>query len=263
MFSKKIVSIQEYTLLHWNIWYKQPIKPVVDIIKSLNPDFLLLQELTWNCSYNKGLATGEYIAENLGYYQHIGKAHVWQPQDGRNREALGNGILSRYPIENTFSAFVHDPINNGRYSHDEGRIYLEALVNINGQKFRIGTTHLSYYHKFIQTPGRLKEDKKLINLLKRNNHHKAYPLIFSGDLNTAPSSFIIRQLSKILQHLGPDYCHNTWTTKPFLYNNFEVNNLEWRLDYVFGTDQIQLVKAEIINTEVSDHLPIMIKFKIT
>ena len=64
-------------------------------------------------------------------------------------------------------------------------------------------------------------------------------------------------------NLGPDYHEKTWTTKPFSYNGFSENSLNWRLDFVFGTKDIKVISSEIIKTDLSDHLPILIKIEIS
>ena len=84
----------------------------------------------------------------------------------------------------------------------------------------------------------------------------------SGDFNVTENSNLIKNLAHHLQNAGPDYSHKTWTTKPFSYLGFETDKLNYRLDYVFATPDINIVSAKILNTEYSDHLPILIEFKI-
>ena len=78
-----------------------------------------------------------------------------------------------------------------------------------------------------------------------------------GDLNAVPSSNLIQELDRNYKHFSPDYSEPTWTTKPFSHEGFEVDSLSYRLDYIFGSDDIELVNSKIISTEYSDHLPIM------
>jgi len=66
-------------------------------------------------------------------------------------------------------------------------------------------------------------------------------------------------LSKHLLHVGPDFKQNTWPTKPFDYHGFKENDLSWRLDYIFATKDVRVKKVEIINTQYSDHLPILLE----
>ena len=81
-------------------------------------------------------------------------------------------------------------------------------------------------------------------------------------MNIAPNSESIRQIEKYLVQCGPDYQEPTWTTKPFSYKGFEEDKLRWRLDYAFTTRDVKVINSEIINTEYSDHLPILIEIEV-
>lgn len=85
-----------------------------------------------------------------------------------------------------------------------------------------------------------------------------------GDLNSTPDSYTITEILKIntLKNPGPDFKRNTWTTKPFDYGGFRENKLNWRLDYAFLSRDLNLTNAEIVETDVSDHLPVLIEIEI-
>ena len=51
----------------------------------------------------------------------------------------------------------------------------------------------------------------------------------------------------------------TWTTKPFDYGGFAETELRWRLDYAFATPDLEITSAKIVETEYSDHLPILVE----
>jgi len=93
---------------------------------------------------------------------------------------------------------------------------------------------------------------------------KKQSFIFTGDLNAAPDSFLINSINNLnnLKHLGPDFSEKTWTTKPFDKDGFAENELNWRLDYIFGTKNIVVEEIKIIETDVSDHLPIFARLVI-
>ena len=115
--------------------------------------------------------------------------------------------------------------------------------------YNIGTTHLSYTHKFEETELKDKEVNKLINIIKNKTNY-----IFTGDLNTVRTS---KYINKINEYYTNHDTGNTWTTKTFSYNRFEANELDYKLDYVFTSNDINVKNIEVINTEYSDHLPIL------
>jgi endonuclease/exonuclease/phosphatase (EEP) superfamily protein YafD len=83
--------------------------------------------------------------------------------------------------------------------------------------------------------------------------------IFTGDLNAFPGSFLLNELNGLsnIKNVGPDDSEKTWTTKPFEKQGFIENDLNWRLDYVFTTSDIMVNSSEVVDTEFSDHLPIL------
>lgn len=100
-----------------------------------------------------------------------------------------------------------------------------------------------------------KEIQNLINILKDKKEN----YIFSGDLNTTKTSSYIKQIQQYLINCDTD---NTWTTKPFSYNGFNEDKLNWKLDYVFVTKDIKVSQIDVIDTEYSDHLPLLIEIEV-
>jgi len=242
-------------LLQWNIWYKEDIANVVELIKQLGPDVVCLQELGIKSTSNPDIAdTAEYVAEKTGMYFYHEEAQRWD--NDTEMDAICNGIFSKYPISRTFTKHVQEPTKECiDYAH-EGRIYIECDLKIGNEIITIGTAHLSYVPWF-----KITDEKKLEvdNLLA---HIKDKKYVFSGDLNSTPNSYTIEHLSKKLSHCGPDYSENTWTTKPFEHGGFKEDKLSWRLDYVFASRDMNCVDSEVINTDYSDHLPILTTFEL-
>jgi len=245
-------------LLQWNIWYKEDIDNILSTIKEINPDVICLQELTINHPHhNQNIDTPRFIAEGLGFKYFFKEAQK-SISNGHERK-YGNAIFSRFPIIDSKFYYIQDlqdpNIQNPDYSK-EGRVYIESIIEVDGKKFTIATTHMSYTHEFASTPEKKVETNKLIEILKEKNSN----FIFTGDLNLLPNSYTINELSKLLKNAGPTLEQNTWTTKPFSYNGFNADTLNWRLDYCFVTPDIEVKSSQIIDTPYSDHLPILIEF---
>ena len=248
-------SSMNIKFLQWNIWYKEQIDNVIQLIKEIDPDIICLQELAVNCVNNPGITnTAEYIAKQTGMFFYFEVAQRWK--EDSEMEAVGNGIFSKYPITRKFAKHVQKPtMDFTDYSH-EGRIYIECDIQVNDTLLTVGTAHLSYVPWFKITEEKKIEVDNLIPLLKSKNY------IFSGDLNSTPESYTVEVLSNKLTHCGPDYSKNSWTTKPFEHGGFRENELNWRLDYVFASSDLQCESSEIVKTNFSDHLPILARFKI-
>ena len=246
----------EISFLQWNVWYKEDPDNIVKQIKELNPDIVCAQEFIQHLKQKPPLDTAKYIAEKLGYHYFFHYAERWTGRP--EKETQGNAIFSRFPIIKTNHHYLRQPKTNPINATEEGRVLVEITIEKDGQELSFGTTHLSLSDYFVMNENRKEEGQNLLDYLKTKE--KAY--VFSGDLNALPDSFIIKGLSKGMNHLGPDFSENTWTTKPFNYHGFKENDLAWRLDYVFGTKVISLLKSEVVQTEFSDHLPIYVELKI-
>jgi endonuclease/exonuclease/phosphatase family metal-dependent hydrolase len=233
------------TLLQWNTWYKEDINNKISLLKQINADIYCLQEL------NETKNEFNQIRNELNLNGYLGLTKT-------DHGGQGNAIFTKYPITTSYSTFIKQPKEHRKSFSDEGRIYIETEIQIDDKTLVIGTTHISYTDSFKETKEKEKESKILLDIL--NKHKKSY--IFSGDLNVTEDSKLIKTLEKDFINAGPEYIEKTWTTKDFDYNGFKVTDLEYRLDYIFTTQDIKIINSEIINTDYSDHLPILTEIKI-
>ena len=243
------------SVLQWNVWYKEDIDSIVEFLRNHPADIITLQEMPISHESFKIKGSPGYIAKQLGY-NYFHKDMPIEDPDGKTR-TLANGILSKFPIINSRFAWIKESKGAGGYD-DEFRAYVEISLNIEGKEITVGTTHMSYTHKFEPTESKIAETDMLLKEI--NKHLQNY--IFTGDLNATPESYTISALSKIMQNAGPSMNQKTWTTKPFSYNGFVASTLNWRLDYIFATKDIKVVSSEILKTKYSDHLPIRAQFEI-
>lgn len=241
-----------FSLLQWNIWYKEDIKNIVSFLKEHPTDIICLQELIINHPVQSIENTPAFVAEQLGYHYYH-KEIPLRDVDGKLIK-IANGIFSRFPITDSHFVWINETKGDGGYD-DEYRAYVEVTLNIDGTPYYIGTTHMSYTHRFEPTPNKQRETDALIKELRKHNRN----FIFTGDLNATPGSYTITSVSNVLQNAGPDFSEKTWTTKPFSYNGFEETKLNWRLDYVFTTPDVNVALSQILKTDYSDHLPVRVE----
>lgn len=241
----------KFTILQWNVWYKEDIRNVAKFLREHPADLICLQELTIQNIPEIG-HTPDYIARQLGYH------HFYKEIDlGEGKINIANGIFSKYPIASTDWHWVNEASGTGHYD-DEYRAYVEATLDVNGTQVTVATTHMSYTNAFVSTPRKMQETQRLVDIIKTKKER----FIFTGDLNAAPDSPIIQAINGVLQNVGPDFEQPTWTTKPFSYDGFEETELRWRLDYIFASPDIKTVSAEVLKTEYSDHLPVMVEVSV-
>lgn len=236
----------EISILQWNVWYKEDIRNIAKFLLANPADIICLQELTRGYQHQES-DTIKYIAKRLGYYYHFQEI----PFDD-DRWTQANGIFSRFPIVIKDSLWINEPTGTGHYD-DEYRAYIEVTIKVDDRELTVGTTHMSYTNGFIGSVRKEQEADKVLNIVS----NKKLNYIFTGDLNAAPDSNTVCKISKVLNNVGPDIIENTWTTKPFSYDGFVENNLNWRLDYIFASNDIQIVSSKVLETNFSDHLPVL------
>lgn len=232
------------SLLQWNTWYDEKTEHIVEFIRAHQADILCLQELTGD--------EPRVLAETLGYQLHSQELPIVSTT-GETR-LLHNAILSRFPITNRRVEWINDPAAQGGYG-SEARAYVEAELDVHDQSLTVGTTHMSYTHRFEDADFKRAETDRLLGAM--GDQTKQF--VFAGDINAVPGSYTYSELSKRLTSAGPDDDQKTWTTKPFSYNDFSEDELNWRLDYVFKTSDIMTLAAKILFTKYSDHLPVWVE----
>ncbi len=244
-------------LLQWNIWIKEKIEHIVKEIKRLDPDIICLQELTRECEYNRFIDTPDYIANRLGFDYFFYEAQSWEKGPTKSQ---GNGIFSRWPIEKSSYTYIQQPPSSSfvKNSSAEGRVYIQAEIQTNSELLTVGTTHLSFTKFFTDVDLKKRQIDVLINSIKKNSRY----FVFAGDLNSPPESYVVPQLTKMLNHAGPSFEQKTWATKIHDKDGFRVDSLQYRLDYVFATKDLQVKSAKIVQTDYSDHLPVLVEFDV-
>jgi endonuclease/exonuclease/phosphatase family metal-dependent hydrolase len=243
-------------IMQWSIWFHENYQNIIQFIKKVNPDIVCAQELTINYNGNPDVNVAEEIAKACDYKYFFHPTTIYDTEGKPG--SIGNGIFSRFPIVASKHVYVQKADPNIRSYETEDRTYVEAVLDVSGKKLKIGTVHLSYSAAFTMTEKRLEEADCLYEAVQ-GNHER---FILTGDMNAKPGSPIIKKLEEMFMHADPNTDRPTWTTKPFSYQGFEADKLDWRLDYIFATEDINVVSNKILETPYSDHLPILSEISI-
>jgi endonuclease/exonuclease/phosphatase family metal-dependent hydrolase len=237
------------SVLQWNVWYQEKADNILAFIKQTDADVICLQELTADSWLNPGRNIPGEI-EALGYHAHY---VVTLKRDGTDHIQMGNGILSKLPLQNKRQIWLKHDVSGEMMSSKEPRAYLEVQLKVDNKTLRVGTVHLSFAPGFSFSPEKEAEAEVFKDAIGVNRTN----FIFTGDLNALPDSLLIAELDKYFQPAGPPYIEATWTTKPFEWPGFKADKLNWRLDYVYASSDVKVLSSKIIDTTASDHLPIL------
>lgn len=245
------------SLLQWNVWVHEDISNVVAELKRFDADIICLQELTRNFEGQAETDTVDFVGRGLGYYyaeaEIVHAGETWQQ---------ANAIYSRYPILHSNTSWIREPLapvaEETGETGDQFRAYVEAAIETGGGQLTVGTTHMSYDHQFGVTLRKQQEADKLVEL--SSVHPEKY--VLTGDFNELPESYTVRRLTERLRNAGPPYDAATWTTKRHDFGDVTFDKLQWRLDYVFASPDLRVVSADILQTQYSDHLPILVRLEL-
>jgi endonuclease/exonuclease/phosphatase family metal-dependent hydrolase len=209
------------------------IQRIADVIKSVNPDVVALQEVDFKTRRAKGMDLVTELGKLTDMAPLFGRA---MPYDGGE---YGEGILSRYSFVTTKNHSL--PYSPGH----EPRAALEVMVQLpSGEKFVFIGTHLD--HTRDQTD-RVAQVKKINELFT----HNTVPTILAGDLNGTPDSDPI----KLLTEKWTDACAGN--PEP----TFPSSEPGRRIDYVMCLPSVRwrIVETRVIDEKTaSDHCPLLV-----
>lgn len=212
------------------------IEKYVQYIKDLDADVLLMNEVflkstmldCFDGQTDKINAGAQYPYQLEG----VGKDLPWA--------TIGNALFSKYPIEKAACIPVLTPSEDERREGEnewyEDRVILSATLNADGKRFRVLGTHFGLNPL---------EKERMIEALCNAIDESDLPVIVMGDFNARPHADILSPLYEKLISCA-DATANTEHTFP----SFAPDRT---LDYMFISNDFQLVNFEVQEEVLSDH----------
>jgi|TARA_B100001964_G_scaffold241109_1_gene312655 endonuclease/exonuclease/phosphatase family metal-dependent hydrolase len=235
---------REY-LKFWRIFFppKDLDQKIVDHIKKLKPDIFALVEVDTG-SFRAKKDEVVFFEKQLGMTNFVEK--VKYPFEGwlklfhfvpiLNKQA--NAIVARERLSNARYHVFHEGTK---------RVVIEATIHV-PKKVTLLLAHLSL--------GKTTRTKQIHELTKIiNNIHN--PVILMGDFNTFNGEEEIKKLLK-KTHLHHRF---QMDTKSQIYTQPAFHPSR-RLDYILASKRIKVSNYEVLNFYFSDHLPILVDFKV-
>ena len=246
-----------FRFLTFNLWYGKNWKKEIDLIKKQNPDIFVLQEVTKNMP--------KFGLNNIDVFHEFENAFpdfkgIIAPityKKEKDREVFfGNAIFSKFPVISSNIYYYLKPLDWTDDYEKQSRNLVEMKIKINTQELYVFTTHFTYSPAFADTPIKTKEAEKVIEIIKDKQ-----PMIMAGDFNSHFKSEVIKKIGKKVSYI--DKKHNpTWTKHTFCYKGFEETKLKWKLDYIFISEKLKCKSFKTIDTDISDHLPIVAEIEL-
>lgn len=242
-------------------------REIIDFLKSKNLDIITLQESMRALDEDvyKMFRSGQDIYKAFKpelLYQFFGPVFVGDVAYNGSEIALdfgglaeqGNQIISRYKIEKAANKFYYNDyghwfdVSNFR-ENDWARSVSEVVVDINGKKVQIFNLHGLINDEKMGNERTVKQCQFVIDeALKRN-----LPTIIVGDFNLCPESESIKLMNKYFRNLSTEFGVKT-TRGP--------EKEPMVIDYIFVNEAVKVNGFEVIETDISDHLPLILDFEI-
>jgi len=231
--SSRVVSVLTYNIFHGETMKGDfDLDRIANVIKSVNPDLVALQEVDLKTNRAKNLDLVTELGVRTGLLPLFGKAMDF---DGGE---YGEGILSNFSILTSRNHIL--PYQEGK----EPRAALEINVIINsGDTIRFIGTHLDHTKEEIN---RINQAEQLVDLFSTDDR----PSILVGDLNARPGS---KPMNVLLQHWSRSFSEDTPT--------FPSANPKIKIDYILfrPARRWKVLETIVIDEKIaSDHNPVLV-----
>lgn len=205
------------------------------LVRSTRADLVLLQEVDRNTERSGDVDQLATLQQLTGLHGVFGKALDYQGG------LYGIAILSRWPIT------AHDtvPLHLTPQSV-EARVALFADVAMPGGTVTIVNTHLDHH------PDDTWRRQEVARLLQAIAARERRPLLIGGDFNSTPDS----DVQATLRNAG---LKDAWTMCGRGDElTYPAGTPLRRIDYLFLTGAARCTEARVIDTDASDHRPVLV-----
>ena len=268
-------------VLSWNVnrlgsphnWADTPNSirhQMLDFILSTNADIICFQDFVLSEGKKPSISFVNNISTIMtkGNYPYHFFPYYFEGDAENYSDKIGVAIFSKYPLIDTGSVKISSLEKSG---------YIDVLVH--SKKLRIYAAHLTSMSLWPNTKDEagveyLKGDSTKIKaktiagkllmfgklhaseakVLKAHMNNSPYPILFCGDINSVPSSYIYRHLSSGLNDT-------------FFQNDFGIGGTynrifpKIRIDVLFHSNQLEVVQFKRSVNDLSDHYPLIADFK--
>lgn len=259
-------------------YFEDALTKLATEIKNWDVDILLFQEIDFDSSRSGYIDQAQFVARKAGF-PYVAEAVSWDLnyipypyyplKNHFGSMKSGGAILSKYPLSDHEVTLLKKPSSqpwwyNLFYLH---RYFQKVTVTIGDKKFNIVNLHLEAFDK----DDRMKQAEYLVKKVKEENLS-----LIGGDFNMLPQSatntskfynddnydndktYSIMMTSGLLEVI-PDEIYVKDETRYFTFPAWKPDR---RLDYIWYEQGLKMMKAEVLSSALSDHLPLRATFQI-
>lgn len=260
-------------LISYNIGIKlDNSQEVGEFIKSQNPDIVAFQEITRHLddsvfSQYRSFSDIKKVTKDELPHSFFGPQWITDAmrksgeihRDFNGLVEQGNEVASRYPIieatnEHYYKKYSFELEWVNFHDEDHPRALQIVEIDIQGKPLQILNLHGSYSRDKQDSERTIQQSQYVLDAAKR----KSIPTIIVGDFNLFPETESIKMIDKEYRNLIKE--NNIRSTRPDFDDGTDKGNNV--VDYIFISNDIQVNNFDVIQTNISDHLPLMLDFEL-
>lgn len=241
-------------LITLNIWGGRISEPLFRFIENhAETDIFCFQEVFNEASTSRPVHK-ESLMDLFGRIADLLPGHAgYFAEEQANEEGMAIFIKKVIPVRKNGSEFVfrwHNAMENDD-ARTMGRAVQYAVVDAHKKSYFIGNFHgLWNGQGKTDTPDRVSQSKNIKQFLDSFSG----PKILAGDFNLLPDTESLGILEQGMRNLIKEY--GIASTRSSLYKK------ESKFaDYVLTSPEVKVSRFEVLQDEISDHLPILVAFE--
>ena len=241
------------------------LEQIASLLKEINADVLVLNEVDFDASWSNQVNQAEYLAKACGY-------RYWVEERNLDFRVLhrtwrfGNAILSKYLISNP--ELIDLP------SYGESETWLAGKKRAFGVELAWGNNDVgsSGVHLVAAHLSHRSEDlrERSAAMIVEHVRQNGLPTVIAGDMNSSPIGFPGNTMTEdgrnaIETFLAADSLSESQVDVPEISAEFTFPSNDPRIviDWFFANERLRFGSYRVIESELSDHRPIVAEFQLT
>lgn len=222
------------------------LKKITDVLTQAKADVVAMQEVDQDSWWNKNIDLLEVIRRNTPYHHSFLGINNIRP--GTKNLNYGNAVLSRYPIESRYS----QPFELRQVG---GKGFMFVNVHTENACIPLINIHLDFRSRL----RRITQINVVIDFLETRTRLSAESLkpIICGDFNCPR-----KRSGDAVHHLFQYLSDHGYRLYPERARTFPAHFPTRTIDFIFMPPGCEVINAEALPVYVSDHRPVLVKFKI-
>jgi endonuclease/exonuclease/phosphatase family metal-dependent hydrolase len=225
---------------------KSNLDAIVSLVKDHKADVVLLQEVDRGTNRSGRVDQVAELSKGTKY-QSAFSASLFHYDGGEYGVALlADGLIGYHATE----PLQVLPVQTRAGGSHEPRVALVTILSVHGETWRVMNTHLDPS----DDAGRAQEVARLVEAI-HTQQAAGTPLLVGGDLNSTPDNPVLKPIPGAGLHDAWSECG---TGDGFTY---PADKPAKRIDYLWMSEGVHCASAQVLDTQLSDHRPLLVTLK--